>query len=76
MINVEYNQLGSMLKSFKGDTVTKEGDLVLPGNTNGLIFDLVRYHKVLEKTQGNITEFINPKYTDNTLTSFKSPTRL
>lgn len=47
VINVEYNQLGSMLKAFKGPTVTEDGNLVLPGNTNGLIFDLERYHKVL-----------------------------
>lgn len=56
--------------------MAEDGNLVLPGNTNGLIFDLERYHQVLERTKGNITEFINPKYTDNTFTAFKSPTRL
>lgn len=76
VINVEYNQLSSMLKSMEGPTADKDGYSVLPGNTNGLIFELDRYIKVLEKTKGSISEFINPKYTDNTLTAFKSPTRL
>lgn len=38
--------------------------------------DLEKYDKVLIKSKGNVDEFINPKYTDNTFTSFKSPARI
>lgn len=47
VVNVEYNQLSSMLKSMEGPISDKDGYLVLSGNTNGLIFDLDRYIKVL-----------------------------
>jgi UDP-sugar pyrophosphorylase len=49
---------------------------MFPGNTNTLIFSLNEYCKILEDTQGLIAEFINPKYTDATKTTFKTPTRL
>ena len=44
VINVEYNQLSAMMKAMQGPTTDKDGYSVLPGNTNGLIFDLERYH--------------------------------
>ncbi|EGR28427.1 hypothetical protein IMG5_175820 [Ichthyophthirius multifiliis] len=39
-------------------------------------FSLNEYHHTLEKTKGNISEFINPKYADASKTVFKSATRL
>ena len=62
-INVEYNQLDSLLKTFGGEPKDANGYSLYPGNTNGLIFSLVDYLPVLLSTQGLISEFINPKYT-------------
>ena len=78
-INVEYNILESLLKEKynpQGDIPNKEGYSDFPGNTNVLIFQLDVYSKVLESTKGIIPEFVNPKYSDETKTKFKSATRL
>lgn len=77
--NVEYNQLDSLLKAKynkEGDVPNKDGLSDFPGNINVLIFKLDTYKKALSKTKGVIPEFVNPKYTDDTRTKFKSPTRL
>jgi len=79
-LNVEYNQLDPLLRS----TVNPEGDVndattgysPYPGNINQLIFSIPDYDEQLRRTQGHVPEFVNPKYTDGTKTSFKSPTRL
>ena len=73
-LSVEYNQLSAVLEGEEG--VDEKGFSIYPGNTNTLIFDLQRYSPTLDKTSGIITEFVNPKYTDETKTLFKSPTRL
>lgn len=80
-INVEYNQIGAMLcatEQFKdgdvNDPVT--GFSIWPGSINELIFKLKSYDAALEESQGAVPEFVNPKYKDDTKTSFKSPTRL
>eukprot|EP00915_Cephaloidophora_sp_WS-2016_P010993 GHVH01016178.1.p1 GENE.GHVH01016178.1~~GHVH01016178.1.p1 ORF type:complete len:590 (+),score=86.33 GHVH01016178.1:106-1875(+) len=78
-LNVEYNQLGPLLKAcgYAGDVADPAtGHSSYPGNTNALLFNLSRYNSVMEETGGNIPEFVNPKYSDSTMTSFKSPTRL
>ena len=46
------------------------------GNINQLILKAESYLPALEKTQGIIAEFVNPKYKDDTRTAFKSSTRL
>ena len=77
--NVEYNQLDSLLKekyNKEGDVPNKDGISDFPGNINVIIFKLDTYIKALEETKGLIPEFVNPKYTDETRTKFKSPTRL
>jgi UDP-sugar pyrophosphorylase len=80
--NVEYNQLDSLLKekyNKEGDVPNKDGISDFRdfrGNINIIIFKLDTYIKVLEETKGLIPEFVNPKYTDETRTKFKSPTRL
>ena len=77
--NVEYNQLDSLLKekyNKEGDVPNKDGISDFPGNINIIIFKLETYIKALEETKGLIPEFVNPKYTDETRTKFKSPTRL
>ena len=77
--NVEYNQLDSLLKekyNKEGDVANKDGISDFPGNINVIIFKLDTYIKALEETKGLIPEFVNPKYTDETRTKFKSPTRL
>ena len=79
-INVEYNQLDPLLRA----TVSPAGDVndrstgrsVYPGNINHLLFNMARYVTTLNATNGAITEFVNPKYSDGTKTSFKKPTRL
>jgi UDP-sugar pyrophosphorylase len=79
-VNVEYNQLDPLLRS----TVSPQGDVndprtgcsPFPGNINQLLFRLDPYVKVLNRTEGNMPEFVNPKYTDGTKNLFKKPTRL
>jgi UDP-sugar pyrophosphorylase len=78
-INVEYNQLDPLLR----ETVRKDGDVPdetgyspFPGNINVLIFKAKPYRDVLQRTGGSVPEFVNPKYKDNTKTTFKKPTRL
>ncbi|CAJ1330421.1 unnamed protein product, partial [Effrenium voratum] len=76
--NVEYNQLEPLLKATGGDGDVNgpDGFSPYPGNTNELIFSLPQYVSVLEETGGQMPEFINPKYTDASRSTFKSPTRL
>ena len=77
--NVEYNQLEPLLKatgSADGDVNGPDGFSPYPGNTNELIFSLPDYLLELEENGGQMPEFINPKYTDESRTTFKSPTRL
>jgi UDP-sugar pyrophosphorylase len=78
-INVEYNQLDPLLRatvSPAGDMPNKQGFSMFPGNINILVIKAASYVQILERTQGIIAEFVNPKYADATRTSFKSPTRL
>eukprot|EP01084_Bolivina_argentea_P038722 71612_1 len=81
VINVEYNQLDPLLKA----TVNRDGDVndpdtgysPFPGNINAIVMELQSYAKVLKgKDKGVVMEFVNPKYEDETHTSFKKPTRL
>ena len=77
--NVEYNQLDSLLKekyNKEGDVANKDGVSDFPGNINVIVFKLDTYLKALDQTKGLIPEFVNPKYTDETRSKFKSPTRL
>lgn len=78
-INVEYNQLDSLLKSKynkDGDVANNEGYSDFPGNTNILCIMIEPYSKTLDKTKGLVPEFVNPKYKDELKIEFKSPTRL
>jgi len=78
-INVEYNQLDPLLRatiSPEGDVPDEHGFSIFPGNINVLIIKASSYVRILEKTQGIIAEFVNPKYNDDTRTVFKKPTRL
>jgi UDP-sugar pyrophosphorylase len=78
-LNVEYNQLDSLLRDKwnpSGDISNESGFSFFPGNINVLIFNLDSYFKTLEKTKGLMPEFVNPKYADESKTIFKSPTRL
>ena len=76
VINVEYSQLGALMKAHGGEVIDSDGFSTLPGNTNNLVLKLQNYHTVLERTKGQISEFINPKYADQTKTKFKSSARL
>lgn len=79
-VNVEYNQLDPLLRA----TINPEGDVndpttghsPFPGNINQLVFKLSHYCTTLERTAGVVGEFVNPKYTDSTRTTFKKPTRV
>lgn len=77
-INVEYNQLDPLMKASgiedKVDPAT--GFSPFPGNINVLVFDVKAYAVELKKTEGVISEFVNPKYADKEKTQFKKPTRL
>jgi UDP-sugar pyrophosphorylase len=76
--NVEYNQLAPLLQNTlgHGDQNDESGYSPFPGNINQLIMDVDSYCRVLERTSGLVTEFVNPKYKDETKTTFKKPTRL
>ena len=78
-VNVEYNQLDPLLRATineDGDVNNDKGASPFPGNINQLIVSLDEYKTQLENTGGQIEEFVNPKYADDTKTKFKSPTRL
>lgn len=78
-LNIEYNQLDPLLR----DTISPEGDVpgdngfsLFPGNINILVIRMASYVEILERTQGIIAEFVNPKYADDSRDSFKKPARL
>jgi UDP-sugar pyrophosphorylase len=78
-INVEYNLLDPLLRatvSPEGDVPDESGFSKFPGNINLLIVRLAPYLKVLESSGGVVAEFVNPKFSDPTRTSFKKPARL
>lgn len=78
-LNVEYNQLDPLLRATinpEGDVADETGYSPFPGNCNTLVIKVDSYVKILEASQGIIAEFVNPKYTDDTKTAFKKPTRL
>ena len=77
--NIEYNYLDSLFKekyNGKGDIANEDGMCDFYGNLNVLVFKLDSYYNILKETKGLVPEFVNPKYTDNTRTKFRSPTRL
>ena len=79
-INVEYNQLDPLLRA----TCNPDGDVndpttghsPFPGNINQLVMKLDSYCEELHRHGGVISEFVNPKYADETRTAFKKSTRL
>ena len=76
---MEYNQLDPLLRatvSPEGDVPNAQGFSLFPGNINILCIRLASYVRILEASQGIIAEFVNPKYADETKTTFKKPTRL
>lgn len=78
-VNVEYNQIDALLKATvepRGDVNGANGFSAYPGSINQLIFALEPYAAKLRETGGGMPEFVNPKYTDDTKTAFKSATRL
>lgn len=78
-INVEYNQLDPLLKASwneNGDVADKNGNSFFPGNSNIILIKVSTYLDTLDKTQGLIPEFVNPKYKDEEKEVFKSSTRL
>ena len=78
-INVEYNQLDPLLKATvnpAGDVGDDQGMSPYPGNINAILIELGSYREVLTRSGGQIPEFVNPKYSDETRSAFKKPTRL
>jgi UDP-sugar pyrophosphorylase len=78
-LNVEYNQLDPLLRATinpEGDVADETGFSPFPGNCNTLLIKVDTYVRILEASQGIIAEFVNPKYTDETKSAFKKPTRL
>ncbi len=75
-INVEYNQIESIIKGINGKGKKKGEASSFPGNANTLLFKLDVYNQTLEKSKGIIPEFVNPKYTDKSRQILRSSTRL
>ena len=76
---MEYNQLDPLLRatvSPEGDVPNAQGFSMFPGNINVLVIRTKSYVQILKDSQGIIAEFVNPKYADETKTTFKKPTRL
>jgi len=77
--NVEYNQLGPLLLNTgerKGDVADETGFSPYPGNCNIFILESSTYCEVLERSNGLMPEFVNPKYKGESKMEFKKPTRL
>jgi len=75
VINVEYNLLERLLEGGdRNDPAT--GHSRFPGNTNQFVLALSDYVPALERTQGIVPEFVNPKFANAARTAFKKPTRL
>ncbi|GMI29911.1 hypothetical protein TeGR_g957 [Tetraparma gracilis] len=77
-INVEYNQLGPLLRAGGGDDVADPGTgySPFPGNTNNFILELSSYAATLAgPDEGVVSEFVNPKMEADGVT-FKKPARL
>jgi UDP-sugar pyrophosphorylase len=78
---VEYNQLDPLLRT-QGDCLGDVSDPLtgfspFPGNANNLIIEMSAYARTLRgDDQGVVLEFVNPKYSDASRTTFKKPTRL
>ncbi len=78
-INVEYNQLEPMLLASgfpEGDVNDATGFSKFPGNINQLVVHAGAYADALDRSGGQVPEFVNPKYADAAKTTFKKPTRL
>ncbi|WP_269525875.1 UTP--glucose-1-phosphate uridylyltransferase [Coraliomargarita parva] len=78
-LNVEYNQLDPLLRatvSPEGDVPNEQGFSMFPGNINILVIKVASYVEILNRSKGIIAEFVNPKYADESKTTFKKPTRL
>ena len=64
-VNVEYNQLEPLLKATPGfedgDVNAADGWSPFPGNMNQLILALHPYLATLQRTNGMVPEFVNPK---------------
>jgi UDP-sugar pyrophosphorylase len=78
-LNVEYNHLDPLLRatvSPEGDVPDERGFSRFPGNINLLVVRLAPYLRVLEASGGIIAEFVNPKFSDASRTTFKKPARL
>jgi UDP-sugar pyrophosphorylase len=78
-LNVEYNQLDPLLRatvSPEGDVPNEQGFSLFPGNVNLLVIRMEPYLRVLEASQGVVAEFVNPKFSDKSRTTFKKPARL
>ena len=78
-MNVEYNQIVPLLKekwNKDGDIANDQGYSHFPGNVNTLVFKIPEYVENLDRTKGEIPEFVNPKYKNDEKTIFKAATRL
>ena len=90
VVPVEYNQIQPLLQATSGGGVRGAGsapagvndDVNLPsgyspypGNTNGILVALRPYLATLRRTDGQVDEFVNAKYVDeSTRESFRTPT--
>ena len=68
--------LEGLFKEMGGEPKDAEGYSLYPGNINSFAIKISSYNEALNKTKGHISEFINPKYADETKTAFKSSARL
>ena len=76
--NVEYCDFERLLLSLTGvgDEPNENGNSRYPGNINVLYANISSYLETLTDTRGDVPEFINPKYADDTRSAFKTPARL
>lgn len=78
-VNVEYNQLDPLIRATVnplGDVADGHGFSAFPGNINMLVIRMDPYLQLLDRSQGIIAEFVNPKFADSSRTRFKKPARL
>ncbi|CCW70817.1 unnamed protein product [Phytomonas sp. Hart1] len=79
-VNIEYNAFEDVARTLteeKGDHAAVNSKYSpFPGNINTLILKLPIYAERLQASKGQVPEFINPKFTDDTRRKFKKPCRV
>ncbi|KJP87169.1 hypothetical protein AK88_03216 [Plasmodium fragile] len=77
VVNIEYNFLESIITGSGGkELMDEDGFSSFPGNTSSILFEMKTYNEVLQRTNGVVPEYVNPKYADLGRKHFLRATRV